>query len=421
MSGGLIYTPARRDKVGLIIGMSGPSGAGKTYSALRLARGLVGPTGQIALLDTENKRALTYADDFEFDHGDLGEPFSPERYAEGAAMAMRSGYGALIIDSMSHEHAGPGGVLEMHEDELTRLTKGSTDYAYRDSMKMVAWIKPKMQHKAMVQRLLQLNSHIIMCFRAEEKTEIQLLKNKVGKLVNTPVSIGFQPITAKDMAYEMTILLGFDPKQPGVPVPIKLADKFKPYVPLDRLMGEETGERLAAWARGEKPSGQQRAASGQLAGSGQRVAGGSGQPAGSEHSLSSETSESPAKLKSAVDEPPFEVGHDTQPGAPGAPTGSDFPGDRPDEQDARASAGGQLLDGIDPEEAKISAGVLALVHRFEAVKVRADHLAIVDVPENRDRISWIKKHRKDLAEPLKAAMEASWARTQQARPGATAA
>lgn len=257
----LIFKPAKREKVGLIIGLSGPSWSGKTFSALRLAYGMAGPNGRVAVLDTERGRALTYADDFQpvFDHGELGEPFTPRRYADAAALSKKAGHDVLIIDSMSHEHAGPGGVLEMHEQELNRLTKGSTDYNYRDSMKMVAWIKPKMEHKSMVQRLLQLNSHLILCFRAEEKTEIQLLKNRSGKLVNTPVNIGFQSITSKDMAYELTILLGFDPKAPGVPIAIKLADKFKPFVPLDRVLDEESGARLAAWARGERPEAAQSA------------------------------------------------------------------------------------------------------------------------------------------------------------------
>ena len=46
--------------------ISGPSGSGKTFSSLKLARGLVGPTGKIAFIDTENGSGKLYADLTEF-------------------------------------------------------------------------------------------------------------------------------------------------------------------------------------------------------------------------------------------------------------------------------------------------------------------------------------------------------------------
>jgi hypothetical protein len=357
----LIFKPAKRERIGLIIGLSGPSWSGKTLSALRLARGIAGPKGRIGLIDTERGRALTYADDFDFDHAGLNEPFSPGRYAAAAAVSKQVGHDVLIIDSASHEHAGPGGLLEMHEAELTRLTGGSNDFARREAMKMVAWIKPKSAHKAMVQRLLQLNSHLILNFRAEAKTEIQMLPNKAGKLVATPVPIGFQAITGKEVLYELTILLGFDPKNPGVPIGIKLADKFKPFVPLDRPLDESTGARLAAWARGEQPL-------------------------------------------------PYD-GVPPQPSAPPAPAPAL---DRRTARERRAD--GEIADpppqapltGAKPSAEAISR---QLTEAFERVEARGDHLVIVDAKTSRDQIAWLKKHRRDLWEPLDAAIRASWART----------
>jgi hypothetical protein len=388
-SDGLIYKPARREKVGLIVGLSGPSWSGKTFSALRLARGLAGRTGRVALLDTERGRGLTYADDFEFDHGELNEPFTPDRYADAAALSKRAGHNVLIIDSMSHEWAGPGGVLEMHESELTRLA--GNDFGRREAMKMVAWIKPKVAHKAMVQRLLQLNSHLILCFRAEEKTEIQMLPNKQGKLVATPVNIGFQPITSKDMAYELTILLGFDPKNPGVPLPIKLADKFKPFVPLDRVLDEETGARLAAWARGEKPAQSGKPTGKPVAETGKPPPE-TGKPA---VAAPTEPEDKPAAPEGKL---PAETGKPSEKTGKPEPEELPFPGDLP---------------LTPPLKKKLTAGqaIAELTARFEAVMVRADHLVIVDAAENRERIAWLKKNHKEASAPLVAAMEASWART----------
>jgi hypothetical protein len=363
----LVYKPAKRERVGLIIGLSGPSGAGKTFSALRLARGIAGPSGRVAVLDTENGRAAHYADMFEFLHAELNEPFRATRYAEMAARSKAEGHDVLVIDSMSHEHAGPGGMLEYHEEELQRMVPDG-DYGRREAMKMVAWIKPKMEHKAMVQRLLQLNSHLVLCFRAEEKTELRPGKNRTGKDIMVPTSIGFQPICDKNMPYEMTIMLGFDPKAPGIPQPIKLQDQHRPMVPLNRPLNESAGAALAAWARGEKPPS--------------------------------------ATAKSQVQPPPAPEQTPEPPPAP--PPGNDKPPSELPLGDEPASSG----------NGKTQAVAEALIARFEAVKVRADHLAIVDVKADRDRITWIKKNRPEIGDRLKQAMEASWARTMPAKENA---
>ena len=55
--------PAVRERVPLLLGLVGPSGGGKTYSALRLARGFQKVTGgDIHFIDTEARRVFHYAD-----------------------------------------------------------------------------------------------------------------------------------------------------------------------------------------------------------------------------------------------------------------------------------------------------------------------------------------------------------------------
>ena len=46
----------------VVIGIAGQSGEGKTYTALKLARGMVNSPEEIGFLDTENKRGSLYAD-----------------------------------------------------------------------------------------------------------------------------------------------------------------------------------------------------------------------------------------------------------------------------------------------------------------------------------------------------------------------
>jgi len=111
--------PAVRSQVPLLIGLVSPSGAGKTYSALRLATGIqrvVG--GEIFVVDTESRRALHYAEQFKFKHVQFNAPFGPLDYLAAIEHCVREGAKTIVVDSLSHEHEGPGGVLEMHEQEI---------------------------------------------------------------------------------------------------------------------------------------------------------------------------------------------------------------------------------------------------------------------------------------------------------------
>ena len=103
-----IFKPAVREAVPLLLGVIGQTGSGKTFSAMRIASGIVGKGNRFAVIDTESKRALHYADKFDFDHCELTPPFRPENYADAIRAADKAGYKAIVVDSMSHEWAGEG-------------------------------------------------------------------------------------------------------------------------------------------------------------------------------------------------------------------------------------------------------------------------------------------------------------------------
>ena len=111
---GYTFRRAVREQVPLIIGLSGGTGSGKTMSAMRLAKGM-SHGKPFCVIDTENGRASHYADQFTFDVLDLRAPFSPEAYAEAIAAADKMKYPVIVVDSMSHEWAGEGGVLDYQE------------------------------------------------------------------------------------------------------------------------------------------------------------------------------------------------------------------------------------------------------------------------------------------------------------------
>jgi hypothetical protein len=241
-----VFKKAVREEVGLLIGLIGPSGGGKTYSAMRIASGIVGKGNRFAVIDTEARRALHYAEMFDFDHLEIHAPFRPDTYAKAIKAADDAGYKAIVVDSASHEWAGEGGILDWQEEELTRMA--GDDYKKRDACKMAAWIKPKMSHKQMTQKLLQTKAHLILCFRAEEKVKME--KDPQGKMQIVPQ--GFQPICSKEMPYELTVSFLLLPDKPGIPQPIKLQEQHKAIFPLNRLLDENSGKAVSEWAKGTK-------------------------------------------------------------------------------------------------------------------------------------------------------------------------
>jgi hypothetical protein len=220
---------------------------------MRLASGIAGDK-PFAVIDTEAGRAKHYADQFRFDHGDLAPPFTPERYAEAILAADAAKYPCIVVDSCTHEWSGEGGVLEMQEAELDRMA--GDDWRKREACRMAAWIKPKMQHKKMVQRLLQVRAHLILCFRAEEKVE--MIKGDDGKMkivpkVSSTGLSGWMPVCEKNLPYELTTSFLLTADAPGMPKPIKLQSQHRAMFPLDQPISEESGRRVATWAAGSKP------------------------------------------------------------------------------------------------------------------------------------------------------------------------
>jgi len=240
------FRKAVRSNVSLLIGLAGASGAGKTYTAMRLASGIAG-SKRFCVIDTENGRASHYADAFDFDVLELREPFTPHSYAEAIKAADDAGYPVIVVDSASHEYAGSGGVLDMQEEEFTRM-------GARDSAKMLSWVKPKMEHKKMMQRLLQTKAHLILCFRAEAKIEVVKEDGKT-KIVPKKSLVGLDgwiPVTEKTVPFELTVSLLLTPDKPGIPHPIKLQEQHKALFPLDKPITEDSGKLIAQWAAGGK-------------------------------------------------------------------------------------------------------------------------------------------------------------------------
>lgn len=233
------FAPARREQVSLLIALAGASGSGKTYSALRLAKGMA-PSGKIAFLDTEARRGLHYAEQFEFLHADMRPPFRPAAFVEGIHAAEAAGAEVVIIDSFSHEYDGEGGITDWADD----LERGGTKSPGN-------WKVPKQAHKKLMNALLQCRASIIFCLRADEKIRIA---RENGKTVVEP--LGWMPICEKRFMFEMTASFTLTPDRPGIPnfnLPHKLQSQHRAMFSDRSPIGEDSGRALAEWARGGNP------------------------------------------------------------------------------------------------------------------------------------------------------------------------
>lgn len=227
-----IFRKATREKVFLKLAITGPSGSGKTFSALRLAHGLVGPSGRVALIDTENGSASLYADRFDFDTVDIAPPYDHEKFIEAIDAAVAAGYGAAIIDSGSHFWEG---ILDYKSTLDSR--PGSNSYTN--------WRQAGDRYSGILRAVLQSPIHVICCMRSK-MDYIQETDERTGK--KTVRKVGMAPIMRDGTEYEFTTV--FD-----VALDHKAAtSKDRSGLFTDQIfqITEETGRKLAEWRSSAK-------------------------------------------------------------------------------------------------------------------------------------------------------------------------
>lgn len=220
-----VFKKATKSQAKLRAAIFGPSGAGKTMSSLRIATGLAGKTGRIAVIDTERGSAAKYADLFEFD---VAEPADKtiESYVETIQQAR--GYDVLVIDSLSHAWAE----LLTEIDRLANAKfRGNT---------WSAWSEGTPKQRKLVDAILDFPGHVIATMRS--KTEWQSTSDGNGK--SRPVRVGLAPEQGKGIEYEFDVLFEISPEH-IVHVIKDRSGRFQ-----DKLIdkpNEEFGKQLAAW------------------------------------------------------------------------------------------------------------------------------------------------------------------------------
>lgn len=238
----------------LLLGIVGPSSSGKTYTALRLAFGMqrvIG--GDVFFINTEGRRGNQYRDFFPYRHVQFDAPFGPLDYLKAIEHCETRGGKIVVIDQMTHEHQGEGGVMDQSEKFLD--ARCGEDWDKRNKMLMLSLVRPKQQRKKLNAYIVQSNLNMILCYRAADK-----IKPVPGK---EPSKLGWQPETTSTLHYDMTQRFLLTPGCEGRPrfFPDNDAEKFLVKNPVqfkdwfkDGLqLSEDVGERMARWAQGVAP------------------------------------------------------------------------------------------------------------------------------------------------------------------------
>ena len=218
---------AQRTQSKLRIGLSSPSGGGKTYSALLLAKGLVGDWGKIGVIDSENGRGDIYSDLGNYKILSLKPPFSPEVYIEAIHAFEKSGVEIIIIDSTTHEWDGEGGCLQLNEKLAVAKYRGNT---------WSAWSETTPRHQRFLDAITSSDCHVITTVR--NKIDTAMIDGKVKK-------VGIKEIQREGFEYELTVNFNIDRDSHTV---IASKDNTRIFEGMDPfVITEETGKKLADW------------------------------------------------------------------------------------------------------------------------------------------------------------------------------
>lgn len=205
------FTKAKAESLFLRMALIGPSGGGKTWTALSVAEGLCGgrdvyTDGDIAVLDSERRSALKYAKKegqergpgaWEFGYISL-ESFHPERYIEGIRAAEAGGFKVLVIDSLSHAWMGKDGTLELVDKAAKRNSSHNSFNAWREVTPI---------HNALVDAIMSARLHVIFTLRVKTEYVVEEDPHTHKKV---PRKVGLSPVMRDGIEYEADIVAEMD-------------------------------------------------------------------------------------------------------------------------------------------------------------------------------------------------------------------
>ena len=227
---------AKREQIHVKALIGGPSGSGKSYSALRVATGIAGrlkaagENDKIGYIGTEGMRDVLYASEFEYDVISL-EEYDPDHYEAALDAFLEAGYKIIVVDSMTH-------LWNWVQDQVQKQSRGDNTFKL--------WGKYKKENNRIVEKILLAPAHIIVTGRG--KDEYILEANSKGKMTPRKVGVGVQQDKDIEYEYMVTWMLNQDTH-------IAEAAKDNTHIFEDKFdaLTEKSGEALYDWANDGEP------------------------------------------------------------------------------------------------------------------------------------------------------------------------
>lgn len=222
-----MFKKAERSQSKIKLGITGPSGGGKTYTSLLIAQGMSEVLGgKIAVIDTENGSASLYAGLADFDVMKLTN-FATAAYIQAIKAAEKAGYKVLVIDSITHQW------LEMLERKALMDARGGNSFHN--------WNKLTPEHEQFKAAILNADLHIICTIRS--KQDYAPVMNDNGKMMSVQ-KVGLAPIQREGLEYELTAVFDLAMNHSAVASKDRtgMFSTSKPFIPT-----KETGVQLIKW------------------------------------------------------------------------------------------------------------------------------------------------------------------------------
>jgi energy-coupling factor transporter ATP-binding protein EcfA2 len=228
------FEPATKDEAKARVALTGPTGSGKTYTALTIA-GVLGE--KVAVIDTERGSASKYADEFAFSRLNL-QSFEPATLCQVLAVAASQAFDVAVIDSLTHFWSGTGGMLEQ-VDAAAKRGYGGNSFG--------GWKEARPQERQMIDALVSYPGHVIVTMRS--KTDYVIEEDQRGRKV--PRKVGLKPEQREGIEYEFDIVGDLDHENTLV------ISKSRARAIAGRVVpkpGTEFAQEIAAWLGDGKPN-----------------------------------------------------------------------------------------------------------------------------------------------------------------------
>lgn len=187
---------ADRSQLKARVAIDGPTGAGKTWTALVWATELAGPDGSILVLDTEHGSAEWYSDHFDYDVITWAPPYAPNELADTIAEAAGK-YDVVVTDSFSHFWEGEGGTRDI-VDAAAERARGNS---------FAGWKVGTPALRRLIDTILAADAHVICTMRSKMEYVLET-DERTGKQV--PKKVGMAPVMRQGVEYEFTLIADMD-------------------------------------------------------------------------------------------------------------------------------------------------------------------------------------------------------------------